>query len=181
MQPVWAPNTPRTLPPPPLPTPRRRWGRTAGVVAVLAAAVGATAAITYTLARPTEQVTVTERPPMATAPQYSPAERAAAKDRVCHIYDVSTAGSKGQGGVRVNGQLNIPVVLRTLGTVVALQDALTPAVPPEVAAVAHKYISVNLDLAAAAMNNDTPIDELNRLTVSANTDGDTMTAACGLS
>jgi hypothetical protein len=181
MQPVWAPNASPSLPPPPRPTPQRRWGRTAGGAAVLAAVVVTTAAITYTLARQTEQATVTEQPPTATAPQYSPAERAAAKDRICHIYDVSTAGSKGQGGLRVDGQLNIPVVLRTLGTVAAVQDALTPAVPPDVAAMAHKYISAKLDLTAAAMNDDTPIDDVNRLTIAANTQGHSMTAACGLS
>ena len=44
-----------------------------------------------------------------------------------------------------------------------VQNALVPAVPPDVSAAARKYISATLDLTTAAMGN-TPTSEVNRLT-----------------
>lgn len=78
-----------------------------------------------------------------------------------------------------DGQLNVPVVLRTLNSVVAVQNALSPATPADVSAAAHKYIDTSLDLATAAMAN-VSIDEGNRLNDIATTAVFAFADVCGL-
>ena len=64
----------------------------------------------------------------------------------------------------MQGAVNVPVVLRALNSASSVQNALqNPAVPPNVAAAARKYISTTLDETTAAMGN-TPTSEGKRLT-----------------
>ena len=112
------------------------------------------------------------------APQFSDADATAAKQNLCHVFDVS-ASQKGQGGFRVEGNLNMPVTLQAVTSAVAVENALTPAVPADVASVAKRYITTTLDVATAAMGN-TSIDEINRLTTVSNGAVDAFLDACGL-
>jgi hypothetical protein len=112
------------------------------------------------------------------APQFSAADMATAKQNLCHVFDVS-AGQKGQGGYRVEGNLNIPVTLQSVASAVAVQNALSPAVPADVAAAARRYVTTTLDVATAAMGN-TSINEINRLTTVSNGAVDALLDACGL-
>ena len=125
---------------------------------LLIAAIAATAAITYAVARNTNAPTATPPPaaPTAQVPQFSTAEQDAAKQQLCQVFDVSTRGHEGQGGVRMNGQANLPLVLRSLNTAVAVQNALAPAVPADVAEAARKYVDARLRLTAAVGSRRTP-------------------------
>ena len=49
------------------------------------------------------------RLPSAT-PQFSAADAAAAKANLCQVFDTSVRGQEGQGGLRVQGNLNLPIV-----------------------------------------------------------------------
>ncbi len=112
-------------------------------------------------------------------PQFSQAEVSAAKDHLCKVFDLSVRGQEGQGGFRVQGNVNVPIVLRALNSTSALQNALTPAVPSDLAAAARRYIAATLDVTTAAMGN-APTSEVNRLT---DVDGDAIDAfldSCGL-
>jgi len=112
-------------------------------------------------------------------PQFSAAESSAAKAHFCQVFDTSVRGQEGQGGLRVQGNLNLPIVLRGINSVSAMQNALTPAVPPEIADAARKYISATLDQTTAAMG-DTPTPEVNRLTDVRNDATYALADACGL-
>jgi hypothetical protein len=186
------PTRPQTGPPPagppippvaPPPRPPRRgfpWLLAIGAVVVLIAAIAATAAITYAVARNTNAPTATLVPtPTAQAPQFSTAEQNAAKQQVCQVFDVSVRGQQGQGGVRINGEVNLPLMLRSLNSVVAVQNALTPAVPQDVAAAAQQYIDANLKLTTAT-TGVTPIEEVNRLNAAANATTFAFADVCGL-
>jgi len=164
---------PPVAPPPHPPRRGRRWLRVAGAAAVVLAAMAGSAAVTYAVAHNNSH-TATPQPRQSSA-----ADGAAAKDRVCHVFDVSTRNQGGQGGILPNGELNVPVALRTLNGVVAVQNALTPATPPDVAAAAKKYIDTTLDLTTAAMDK-APVDEGNRLTDIANNATFALADVCGL-
>ena len=152
----------------------------AGAVVLIVAAIAATAAITYAIARNTNAPIAVPAPtPSPTAPQFSAAEQAAAKKHVCEVFDVSTMGQQGQGGVRVNGEANLPLMLRSLNSVVAVQNALTPATPPEVAGAARNYVDAALQLTTAATGT-TPLDEVNRLNHTANDATYAFADVCGL-
>lgn len=165
---------------PPRPSPGRWWW-VAGVSGLLVAVIAATAAITYAAAHqesssPAEPVASpagTESPR-----QYSPAEQAAAKDRLCHIFDESTT-DLGSGAVREHGELNVPLVLRIVDSIVAVRNSLTPATPPEVDAAAKTYIDTSLEVTTAAMG-ETSTAEVNRLNDIANTATDALSDVCGL-
>jgi hypothetical protein len=79
----------------------------------------------------------------------------------------------------VNGEVNVQLVLRTVNSVVAVQNALTPAVPQDVRDAAQKYIDTSLALTTAATGN-IPADELNRLTDESNDASYSFADACGL-
>jgi hypothetical protein len=113
------------------------------------------------------------------APQFSPEQVSAAKDNLCRIFDVSVRGQEGQGGLRVEGNLNVPVVLRSLNSASAVQNALSPAVPPDVAKASRKYITTTLDQTTAAMGN-IPASEGNRLTDIRNGAIHELLDVCGL-
>jgi hypothetical protein len=160
--------------------PRRRfpWLLVGGAVVGLIAVIAATAAVTYAVARNTNAPSAT--PPSASpTPQFSASDQAAAKQAVCEVFDVSVRGQQDQGGVRINGQPNLPLMLRSLNSVVAIQNALTPAVPQDVASAARRYIDANLKLTTAT-TGVTPIEEVNRLNTAANNATFAFADACGL-
>ena len=198
---VAAPPPPVQLPPappagaPPLAPPQRaarpphgRRGWVLVLIVVVLAAIASTAAITFAIARnmapagrsSTPSPTLTTGAPAPPAPQVSPGDAAVAKQSVCHIFDVSVRGREGQGGLRTDtGDVNLPMALRDVNSVVAVQNALTPATPPDVAAAARKYIAATLDHTTAAMGNPSTA-EINRLNDIANTAADAFADACGL-
>ena len=141
---------------------------------VVSAAVGSV--ITYAATR-SDRAPASPAPASA-APQFSPAEVDAAKQNLCHVFDVSV-GHEGHGGFRVEGNLNVPVTLQSVTSAVAVQNALGPAVPPDVATAARKYISTQLDVATAAMG-DSSISDLNRLTDASNDAVTALLDVCGL-
>lgn len=114
-----------------------------------------------------------------TAPQFSAADVSAAKSHLCQVFDVSVRGQQGQGGMRVEGNLNVPVVLRSVNSALAVQSALVPAVPVEVASTAQNYIQATLNLTTAAMGN-TSTAEGNRLNEISNDATNALLDACGL-
>ena len=162
--------------------PRRRgpWLLVVAAVLVLIAAVAATAAITYAVARNTTAPTANpSHRPRPQAPQYTAAEQAAAKQRICNVFDVSLRGQQGEGGLRLNGELNIPVMLRRVNSVVAVQNALSPATPADVGEAAKKYIDTSLEVTTAATGNIS-VDEGNRLNDAANDAIFAFADTCGL-
>jgi hypothetical protein len=184
---------PQTGPPPagpplppvaPPPRPPRRglpWLLIGGAVVLLIAAIAATAAITYAVARNTNAPTAAPPPaaPTPQAPQFTTGEQDAAKQQLCQVFDTSTKGLQGQGGVRINGDANLPLMLRSLNSAVAVQNALMPATPRDVSDAARRYIDANLNLTTAATGT-TPIEEVNRLNALANTATFALADACGL-
>jgi hypothetical protein len=149
---------------------------------VALALVAGTAAVTYAITRngSTPAPTATASPPpLTTPPQYSAADRAAAKQQLCQAFDASTRGQQGQGGLREAGQANLPLVVRKLNSVVAVQNSLSPATPADVTARAKKYIEANLDLTTAATGSAS-VDEVNRLTAVANDATYALADVCGL-
>ena len=85
----------------------------------------------------------------------------------------------GRGGVVVNGELNVPNVLRGLNSAVALENALSPAVPSDLAATTRTYIARALDLSTAATAGE-PIDRLTDLTLASNEAGFDLADRCGV-
>lgn len=186
-----APTPPPDAIPGPLgfqpPRPRRRLWLPAALalllVVVVSAGVGST--VTYLAMRGDHAAAPTTQPsgpaPAAAPPsaQVNPADATASKDHVCQVFDVSVRGQQGKGGFRVEGNPNVPLLLRALNSASAVQNALGPAVPPDVAAAARKFISSTLDVTTAAMGN-TSTPEVNRLT---DVDADAINGlvdACGL-
>lgn len=190
-----------TLPPPPTqPPPRpphhpqpqsqqargRNWAwATLALLIVIAVSGGVSAAITY-LTRNSTRPSSSSSPPSALSPsssttalRFSAGEIANAKSNLCHVFDVSVRGQEGQGGLRVEGNLNIPMVLRALNSASVVQNALTPAVPSDISATARIYVGATLDQTTAAMGN-TPTSEVNRLTDVRNDAMYTLLDACGL-
>jgi hypothetical protein len=94
------------------------------------------------------------------------------------VFDASTSGQTSQGGLRLNGDPNTPLLLRKLTSVVAVESALTKA-PNDIADVARSYISANLDQMNAALGNAS-VDDINKLTSSANDATYALADACGL-
>jgi hypothetical protein len=187
------PNRPQSGPPPagppippvaPPPRPPRRgipWLLVGGAVVLLIAAIAATAAITYAVARNTNAPNATSPPaaPTAQVPQFSTAEQDAAKQQLCQVFDTSTQGQQGQGGVRINGEANLPLMLRSLNSAVAVQNALVPATPGDVAEAARNYVNARLRLTTAATST-TDIQEVNRLNGAANEATYALADVCGL-
>jgi hypothetical protein len=185
--PVGVPGPVGSRPPRPRRVPWLLVGLALLLVVVVSAAVGST--VTYLAMRGDHAASTSPspaaQPPTGSpssapaAPQFSPADAAAAKDHLCQAFDVSVRGQEGQGGLRVQGNLNVPVVLRALNSASAVQNALVPAVPPDVAAAARKYVATTLDQTTAAMGN-TPTSEVNRLTDVRNDAMYTLLDVCGL-
>lgn len=162
--------------------------RTLGKLLVPAAGVGimaviaVIAAITYGFVRNCNQEPSAPHAtvPISQQPEVSNSDSAGAKEELCRFFDIAVRGRSGQGGVRlVSGDLNVPVVLRDLNSAVAVQNALSAAIPPEVAAAARRYIRTVLDLTTAATGTAS-VDEMNRLTIANNIATDAFDDACGL-
>lgn len=166
---------------PPRPGPRRSvwiW-LASGAVLLMIVAVAATAAITYAIARDTTTPSAAQPNPTPTAPQFTASQQADAKQHLCNVFDASARGQKGQGGVVVNGEVNLPLVVRSVNSAVAVQNALAPAVPGDVGTAARTYIDTSLELTTAATGNAS-LDEVNRLTTSSNDATYALADACGL-
>lgn len=176
---------PDGLPPAP-PRPRFSARAALGLLAAIVLSVAITATVTFLIMRsnaaghsdtqPPSSPTATAGAPSLTA---SAADAAAAKSHLCQVFDTSVRGQQGKGGVRVEGNLNVPVVLRSVNSALAVQTALTPAVPVDVASAARTYITTTLDVTTAAMGN-TPTSELNRLNDLANDANVALLDVCGL-
>lgn len=173
---------------PPPPGSPRRWVLIGMVGALLVVAIAATAAITYALSHSSDSPPTPSAEPALTGPSassaptptYSQAEQAAAKAKLCHVFEVSVRGKEAQGGVVVNGDLNVPLVLRKVNSVVAVQNALTPAIPESLKSAVEKYVDTSMDLTTSALG-DTPIDELRRLTEVGNEATYALADECGVS
>lgn len=166
-----------TLPQPPSPPPlpqmptggrraRRRWPWISGGLLCAIATISAAAAISYVVSS-------------HTATRFTPEDQAAAKEHLCHTFDTSVRGQGGQGGLRVDGELNVPVILRSINSAVVVESTLTAAVPQDVATAARNYITTTLDQTTAAMGN-TPTTKLNDLTDTRNDAVYGLIDACGL-
>lgn len=190
------PAPPQSAPPPAGPPPpmnqvapprgrgnRAIWLAALGVVIVMIVAIAATAAITYAVARgkaPVAQPAAPQPVPAApVVPQFTAAERKAADSRLCSTFDTATKGQQSQGGLIQNGTLNMPLALRTVNGAVAVQNALTPAVSPNLAKAAHDFVDRSLDSVTGALAN-VPVDEGNRLNDISNTAVFALADACGL-
>jgi hypothetical protein len=163
---------------------RGNWWLFGGFVIVVIAAIAATAAISYAIGQsnsvPSSITSITTAAPATPTPQFSQADVAAAKQHICQVFDDSTKGQAGEAGFRTNaGTLNVPLAMRAVNSVVAVENALTPATPPDVVAAARKYIDTNLDVTTAALGKN-PTDELNRLNDTANVATYAFADACGL-
>lgn len=188
--PVTFPPPPATFTPPPLPLsasgiptrPRRRWPlAVAALFVVVGLAAGVASAVTYVAMQGDRGTLPPVAPPPSTptAPQFAASEVTAAKKNLCQVFDLSVRGQTGQGGLRVEGQLNVPAVLRSLNSASAVQNALIPSVPQEIAAAAKEYISTTLAQTTAAMSNALT-SEVNRLTDVRNEASNALLDACGL-
>lgn len=191
-----------TLPPPPPPPqpppgpphylePQSRQARgrswawaTLALLIVIAVSASVSAAITYLTLNNTRPSSSSAPPSAAspssstTPPRFSPADVAAATDYLCRTAEISV-GDKSEGGFRTQGNLNLPVTLRAINSAVAVQNAITPAVPSDTATAARKYVRTTLDVTTAAMSN-TPATEVNRLTDLSNDAMYALFDACGL-
>jgi hypothetical protein len=148
-------------------------------VAGLAAVIAATAAITYSVTRQPVASTGSTATSVAATAAAGPEQQAAAKKRVCELFDAGTKGQAGKGGVRVEDQLNIPVVLRMMNSASAVQSALTPEVPSDVDQAAREYIARTFDLTTEATGEGN-IETLSRLNDEAIKAIDSLVGACGL-
>jgi hypothetical protein len=156
-----------------------RWVFPTLALLVFVAAIGATAAITYAITKSSSSAASAPTTTTAVAQGVSPEEHAAAKKRVCEVFDTSSRGQKGQGGVVVDGNPNTAILLRTLNSVVAVRNAMSPATPNEITMAAQKYIDSALRLTTAA-TGDASVDDLTQLTVASNDATYALADACGL-
>jgi hypothetical protein len=159
------------------PRPPKMWLWALVISILMVVAIAATAAITYAITHSASTSAVAL--PAPSEPTFTAAQTTDATQALCHTFDVSTAGGQGQGGVRVDGQPNLPVLIRTLSSTVAIQDAIVPATPEDLAVLAQKVVSTNLDLTNAALGL-AKIDEVNRLTDASTTAIYALADACGL-
>jgi hypothetical protein len=149
------------------------------LVAVNVGSIAVAATIVYAVGRDSGPVR-SGAPSTATgSPGVSASDAAAAKDKVCHAVDAGQRGIAASGGVVTNGDLNVPTVLRKLNTVVAVNNALSPAVPSDVSDAAQKYVSSSIDLTTAALAH-APVDQLVELTKTGNAAVDALFDTCGL-
>ena len=153
--------------------PPRPWRRWAGLAAALAATAALTATATYALTRPAPREEST-----ATAP-VGDSDATAARQQVCEVFDAVTKNQLGMGTIYIDGELNVPVVLRSINSAVALENALSPAVPADVADATRTYITRTLDLTTAATAGD-PVSRRNQLTTASNDAWYELADLCGI-
>lgn len=160
------------------PRPPRLWLWALVTAILMVVAIAATAAITYAIAQPASN-TSASTPAAPSAPTFTAAEQADAKQAVCHAFDVSTRGMDTQGGARIDGNPNLPMLLRKLSGTVSIQAALVPATPADVAEPARGVVETNLDLMNAALGQAN-INEVKAATDASNEAIDKLVSACGL-
>lgn len=167
-------------PPPwtPAPRPPRVWLWALTTVVLTGVAIAATAATTYVIAH-SASTTSAAAPTAPPASALTPAQRADAKQAVCHAFDVSSRGMDTQGGARVDGNPNLPMLLRMLSGTVSIEQALTPATPDDIAGPAHSVVTTNLDLLNAALGQAS-ISDVKTATSVSNDAVDALVSACGL-
>ena len=153
--------------------PPRPWRRWAGLAAALATTIALSATATYTLTRPAPREEST-----ATAPVSDP-DATSARQRVCEVFDAVTKNQLGMGTIYVDGELNVPVALRSINSAVALENALSPAVPADVAAATRTYITRTLDQTTAATAGE-PVETRNQLTTARNDAWYELADLCGI-
>ena len=164
----------------PIPPQRRRWGLlVAMLVAVNIGSVAAAATIAYAVGRDSGPVRSDSPSTAPASPGVSAADAAAAKEKVCHAIDAGQRGIGDMGGIVTNGDLNIPVVLRKMNTIMAVNDSLSPAVPADVSDAAKQYAATATDLTTAALAH-APVDQLVELAKTGNSAVDALYDACGL-
>ncbi len=83
------------------PRPPRLWLWALVTAILMVVAIAATAAITYAIAQPASN-TSASTPAAPSAPTFTAAEQADAKQAVCHAFDVSTRGGMDTQGGRAN-------------------------------------------------------------------------------
>jgi hypothetical protein len=180
--PQWA------APPQPAPVaPARRSFNTGKIAMALAAvvvsaAVGSGTTLLWVAHDKSTASTTSSAPPVDSAtlaPQFSPQEVSAAKGNLCRIFDLSVRGQEGQGGLRNQGNLNVPLTLRSVNSALAVQTAVVPAVPGDVANAARTYVKATLEATTAVMGN---VDAagVNRLVDTSNDAVNKLLDACGL-
>lgn len=176
---------PDGLPPAP-PRPRFSARAALGLLVAIVLSVAVTATVTFLIMRSNADGHSDTQPPSsptaaaaAPPPTASAADAAAAKAHLCQVFDTSVRGQQGKGGLRVEGNLNVPIVLRSVNSALAVQTALVPAVPPDIASAARTYVTTTLDVTTAAMGN-TPTSEVNRLNDIANDAINSLLDVCGL-
>ncbi|WP_273735421.1 hypothetical protein [Mycolicibacterium septicum] len=178
--PGWPTQPPQPVQPQPARKSPRLWPLALGAILLVIAAIAATAVITYALVRSAAPKASDAEPsvPVAANEQYSADEQAAAKQHLCAVFDASTRGQEGQGGLRIDGEPNSPLLLRKLTGIVAVESALTKA-PDEIVNAARLYVDANLDQMNAALGHAS-VDDINTLTASANEATYALADACGL-
>lgn len=152
------------------------WALVTAILMVIA--IASTAAITYAIAHSASS-TSAPAPVAPSAPTFTAAEQADAKQSLCQTFDESTAGQQAQGGVVVDGQPNVPVLLRKVTGAVSIVQALVPATPESVATPARQYVAANLNLMNASLGQGS-LDEIKKLTAATNDATGALADACGL-
>ena len=143
-------------------------------IAVLAAVFTATAALTAGTT-----YALTRTPVTGTSSVDFSADQVQARERLCAVFDTATQKARGKGGVMADGTLNVPVALRVLNRAVALRDALSPAVPADLATATRTYITGTLDLTTAATTGE-PVPVLEKLNTASNDNRKRVSELCGL-
>lgn len=152
------------------PRPTRRGRRGAVLAAVFTATAALTAGTTYALTR---------APATGPSPVGLSTDQAQAREHLCAVFVTATKNAKGKGGVMADGTLNVPVALRVLNRAVALRDALSPAVPADLATATRTYITATLDLTTAATAGE-PVPVLEKLNTASNDNRKKVSELCGL-
>ena len=150
----WAPPPPAGGPPaPPQPNnarPPRLWLWALVTTIITVAAIAATAAITYSITRSTPVSAATpSEDPEPSSPTFTAAQQADAKQAVCQAFDVSSKGMQTQGGARVDGQPNLPMLLRS--SLHRLDPERTRPRDPADVPNRRQVVTTNLDLMNAAL------------------------------
>lgn len=160
------------------PRPPKMWLWALVTSILMVVAIAATAAITYAIAHSTSSTSALA-PAAPSDPTFTAAEQAAAKQSLCQTFDMSTSGQQAQGGVVIDGQPNVPVLLRKITGAVSIIQALVPATPENLATSARQYVAANLSLMNASLGQGS-LDEIKKLTAATNDATGALADACGL-
>ena len=98
---------------------------------------------------------------------------------MCEVFDISTR-IRGSAADFDSEGMNVPLVLRRLNGAVAVQNALTPAVPEAIANSARTFIDTTLAMTSAAGSNTMKSAEINALIGDYNNAYLALAASCGI-